>query len=100
MIVVEDVKWSDTGKRVDFKVTVYSGSAFWGDRRKAFSWKCFVLGAKADLTRFYEREEELAELTATSRERWLENSGKRYYNHLLQEGLSLRVWKNSYRAYE
>lgn len=100
MIAVDNIKWSDCGKRVTLSVAVYATSGFWGDQRKAFSWKCFVMGDKANLTRFFEREEDLAKIIASHRETWLSNVGKRYYRHMLEGGLSLCVWIKSYEAYE
>lgn len=99
-VAIDNIKWSETGKRVDFSVEVFTGSEFWGDKTKSLSWKCFVLGSKEGLTRYFERENELAKIVYDSRSSWLGNVGNRYYSIITEEGLTIRVWKKSYTEYE
>ncbi|MGH1437024.1 MAG: hypothetical protein ACRBG0_21480 [Lewinella sp.] len=99
-IEVENITWSETGKRVDFSVTVFSGGLF-GKGDKECSFKMFALGTKEALERYRDKESELAEKVAQARSKWLQTEGKRYYNHSIKgPSLNVRIWKSKYQTYE
>lgn len=100
IVETDNISWSETGKRVDLNVTVYSGGLF-GKGDKECTFKMFALGAKEDLTSFFENEDRLAEQVAEARKDWLQSAGKRYYNHELKsKSINVRIWKSKYQTYE
>lgn len=100
LITTENPKWSDTGRRVDLQVDVFTGGFFSkGDR--VFSFKMFALGTEKELEQFHNKEAELAEAVAQARAFWLCNSGTRYYNYTLPgTKINVRIWKSKYLTYE
>ncbi len=100
IVETENITWSETGKRVDFNVTVFSGGLF-GKGDKECSFKMFALGAKEALERYRDKEGELAEQVAQARSKWLQTEGKRYYNHSIKsQNVNVRIWKSKYQTHE
>lgn len=95
---VLEIKWSTTGKRVDFVVNVYESGLF-GRGDKLFSFKMFALGADKALSVYRGREQRLAEQVAENYTTWLASEGPRYYNYRHGQ-ISVKIFKSKYQRYD
>lgn len=95
--VIQGIKWSETGKRVDFSVKVYETGLF-GRGRKLFSFKMFALGAPPVLSKYRGKEDQLADTVAANYETWLVSEGNRYYNFRFEQ-ITVKVFKSKYQVH-